>query len=61
MISWGGVDKKYILWRVVWWESFPKKFLVCWFAMGCDFCGVEKFSKMKFFEEIFVEKVAYNV
>lgn len=29
--------------------------------MGCDFCGVEKFSKMKFFEEIFVRKVAYNV
>lgn len=29
--------------------------------MGCDFCVVEKFSKMKFFEEIFVEKVAYNV
>ena len=29
--------------------------------MGCDFCVVEKFSKMKFFEEIFVRKVAYNV
>ena len=42
-------------------ESFPEKFLVCWFTMCCDFCVVEKFSKMKFFEEIFVEKVAYNV
>ena len=25
----GGVDKKYILWRVEWLESFPEKFLVC--------------------------------
>ena len=56
-----GVCEKIILWRVVWLESFPEKFLVCWFTMCCDFCVVEKFSKMKFFEEIFVEKVAYNV
>ena len=56
-----GCVKKIILRRVVWWKSFLKKFLVCWFTMCCDFCVVEKFSKMKFFEEIFVEKVAYNV